>query len=97
MQIFFINYSEYLVNPSYMKTHAFYFAEILLNYFFVMPSTISLFFYSKIPIIDTRALKLSPQFLSFFHFIHSGNFFQLYLLTLQLSNTVYNSEDMEAT
>ena len=68
---FFINHSEYLVDPSYMKIHAFYFAEILLNYFFGMPSTISLFFYSKIAIINTWALKLSPQFLSFYHLIHS--------------------------
>ena len=43
-KIFFINYNEHLVDPSYMKTHAFQFREIVINYFLDIPSTFSLSF-----------------------------------------------------
>lgn len=43
-KIFSINYNEYLVDPSYMKIHAFQFREIVINYFLDIPSTFFLSF-----------------------------------------------------
>lgn len=61
VQDFFINH-EYLVGPSYKKSHTFQFWEILLNYFLDTHSTFSLFCHSKTPVFEVRVLKFTFQF-----------------------------------